>query len=422
MHQYHDLIKSVLREGSYKPNRTGVDTVSAFGQHYSVDLQDGFPLLTTKQMDGYRWKSLIYELLWYFSGEQHIRQLRRNTKIWDAWADDEGHLDTAYGRFWRRYPVPEEDSQLPGEAWPDADCRWVTEEHDYIATYGADVLSDDTPADAARERFLSDAPADARIALNNVTVADDESVEVAFSSSPAVQEGEPQTGIVYPESAHFENLENTNPGNPRLVFDQIEYVLDSLQESPESRRMVVNAWHPANAGVSTLPPCHYSFVFNVQGDTLNTHLTQRSGDVALGIPFNIACYALITHIVAQQTGFEVGSFSHTIVDAHIYCGTGERGEWYGENLDALQSLLKTTEKSRHYGLNAREYIENEPPEEAEGEEGYDHFPGLLEQIGRDTLSRPRIEIADKPLDALEYDDIQLHEYESHDGINFSVAE
>ncbi|MFC6725626.1 thymidylate synthase, partial [Halobium palmae] len=243
MDVYLDLVSDVLTGGEHKPNRTGVDAVATFGQFYEIDLREGFPLLTTKRMDGFRWDSMIHELLWYLSGEEHVRGLREKTGIWDEWADEEGRLDTAYGRFWRRYPIPE--SGLDGESWPDDAGRWVNED----------------------ER----------------------------------------------------------------TFDQIQYVLDTLRENPHSRRMVVNAWHPANATVSTLPPCHYTFVLNVQGDgTLNLHLTQRSGDVALGIPFNIAAYSLLAHIVAGRTGFELGSFAHTVVDAHVYCGAGDRGAWYAD--------------------------------------------------------------------------------------------
>ena len=241
MQQYLELVDTVLSDGTYKPNRTGVDTISSFSEHYEVDLQDGYPLLTTKEMDGYRWNSLLHEVCWYLSGEEHIRELREETKIWDAWADDEGRLDTAYGRFWRRYPIPEDDAQLEGETWPDAAHRWVTEEAD-----------------------------------------------------------------------------------GRRTFDQLQYVIDTLAESPNSRRLVVNAWHPANAAVSTLPPCHYTFVFNVQGDRLNCHLTQRSGDTALGIPFNIAAYSLLTKVIAQQTGFEPGTFAHNCLLARRLVERGTR--------------------------------------------------------------------------------------------------
>jgi thymidylate synthase len=333
MRQYLDLVTDVLSEGQYKPNRTGVDTISAFSRHYEVDLQEGFPLLTTKDLSGFRWNSLIHEFVWYLSGEEHIRTLREETGIWDAWADDEGRLDTAYGRFWRRYPVPEDG--LPGEAWPEDGHRWLNED----------------------ER----------------------------------------------------------------TFDQIQYVLDTLRENPNSRRMVVNAWHPANAAVSTLPPCHYSFVFNVQGDQLNLHLTQRSGDVALGIPFNIAAYALLATAVAQRTGFEVGSFAHTVVDAHVYCGEGERGAWYADNLSALQDrLADVTERSEY--LDVRDWVVETAPAEPDDAKGYDHVPGLLEQCARVPRERPTIEVADKPLDELTFDDVTLRGYDPADGIRFAVAE
>lgn len=333
MQQYLDLVRNVLSEGNYKPNRTGVDTISTFGQFYEIDLQEGFPLLTTKQMDGFRWNSMIYELLWYLSGEEHIRTLREETGIWNEWADEEGNLDTAYGRFWRRYPIPDGAGQLPGESWPDDAHRWVN---------------------------------------------DDE-----------------------------------------RTFDQIQYLLDQLEENPNSRRLIVNAWHPANATVSTLPPCHYTWVVNVQGDQLNLHLTQRSGDVALGIPFNIAAYSLLATILAQRTGFDVGTFAHTIVDAHIYCGEGARGAWYADNLTELQDRLASVESPDGF-LAIREWIEDAAP--AEETDGLDHVSGLLAQLSRDPLERPSIHVADKPLDELEFEDIEVRDYESHPGLFFAVAE
>ncbi|MFC6717465.1 thymidylate synthase [Natrialbaceae archaeon GCM10025810] len=341
MRQYLDLVDAVLSSGTYKPNRTGVDTVSSFSQHYAIDLSKGYPLLTTKKMDGYRWNSMLHEVCWYLSGEEHIRTLREETKIWDAWSDEEGRLDTAYGRFWRRYPVPDEGARLEGESWPDGAHRWVTEEDD-----------------------------------------------------------------------------------GRKTFDQLQYVIDTLSDSPNSRRLVVNAWHPANAAVSTLPPCHYTFVFNVQGDRLNCHLTQRSGDVALGVPFNIAAYALLTEVVARQTGFEPGTFAHTVVDAHVYCGTGERGAWYAENLESLQTRLAEVdpEEDREAYRDVKAWLESEAPAEAEGEERLDHVPGLLEQLSREPLERPTLSVADVSIDELSFEDVELQGYESHEGIEFAVAE
>jgi thymidylate synthase len=332
MRQYLDLVTDVLSAGQHKPNRTGVDTISAFSRHYEVDLAEGFPLLTTKDLSGFRWNSLVHEFIWYLSGEEHIRSLREETGIWDAWADEEGRLDTAYGRFWRRHPVPEEG--LPGEAWPDEEHRWMN---------------------------------------------DDE-----------------------------------------RTFDQIAYVLDTLRENPNSRRIVVNAWHPANAAVSTLPPCHYTFVFNVQGDRLNVHLTQRSGDVALGVPFNVAAYSMLATAVAQRTGFEVGRFAHTIVDAHVYCGAGERGAWYGEHLDELQARLADATDPAAY-REASEWIESTAPDEAGDAADQDHVPGLLEQCARTPRERPAIEIADVPLDELSFEDVRLRGYDPAPGITFAVA-
>lgn len=294
MKEYHDLVKLVLEEGVGKKSRTGVDTLSYFGAFYRVDLSKGFPLLTTKQM---MWKSLLYEVLWYLSGDDHIRNLREHTKIWDAWADDNGNLQTAYGRYWRRYPVPEKSAAL-GE-----------------------------------EVFVNE-------------------------SNPFVKKED----------------------NGSLTFDQIGWVIDQIKNHPESRRMVVVAWHPANAVISKLPPCHYTFTFNVSDGKLNCHLTQRSGDIALGIPFNLAAYSLLTQIIAQDAGLELGYFAHTIVDAHIY--VADKGSKMEE---------------------------------------YDHVEGLKEQLTREPYELPKLIIAKKPLDQLTFEDFELVGYKHHPRIKFEVA-
>jgi len=286
MKTYLDMVKQVLDQGTYLRNRTGVSTYSYFGFFYKVNLENGYPLLTTKQM---YFNSMLRELFWYLSGDAHIRDLRNYTKIWDAWADPEGRLETAYGRFWRRYPVP--DGGVVGEKWGN---RWTKKDS--------------------------------------------------------------ETG--------------------QKVFDQIQYVVDILREikdnpiTPNLRRMVVSAWHPGNAAESKLPPCHYTFCFSVSGNKLNCHLTQRSGDIALGIPFNLACYSLLTMMLAKETGYQPGEFAHTVVDAHIY-----------EN----------------------------------------HIPGLKIQLKRDPKPLPKIRIADKPLFDLKFEDIVLEDYQYHPAIKFEVA-
>lgn len=326
MNEYRELVKSVLENGQFKENRTGVSTISNFGESYKIDLQEGFPILTTKKMDGFRWESLIHEILWYFSGEEHIRNLSEHTSIWDAWADDDGNLETAYGRFWREFPVPDESNQLPGENWQDGE-----------------------------------------------------------------------------------------------TFDQIEYILDTLKNNPNSRRMVLTAWHPGNAAGSTLPPCHFAAVFNVQyvdgEQRLNCHLTQRSADIALGVPFNIAGYSILTKIFAQRAGMKVGEFYHSLTDAHIYCGEEERAEYYKNNLPKIQSEVDGRLGEAYAGI--ADMIEDEAPEDPET---YDHVPGLLRQIARRPKDKPTLEIENRPVDELEFDDFELENYEAYDGIYFGVAE
>lgn len=344
MREYHQLIENVLRNGQYKPNRTGVDTISSFAENYTIDLQCGFPLLTTKDLSGSRWESLVQEFLWYLSGESHIKNLREHTSIWDAWADENGHLETAYPRFWRRYPFPVGFGREHGEAWPGHGGHAEIHEH---------------------------------------------------------------------------------PNSWETGFDQIGHIIDQLRENPNSRRIVLNAWHPANAAVSKLPPCHVMTVFNVQGDRLNAHLTQRSADVALGVPFNIASYALLIHVLAQQAGLEVGTFAHTLVDAHIYCGKGLRGGWYGSGnvRRYLWDILSGYGDPVGFGgpLAAKEWLEEKAPEEEEGEEGHDHVPGLLEQLSRGTRERPVIDVADVHVDDLEREHIELKGYDPHPPIDFEVA-
>lgn len=292
---YLDVVARVLEKGVRKTNRTGTDTISSFAEHYSVDLAEGYPLLTTKKV---YFHSMLREVLWYLSGADHIRELRRHTKIWDAWADEAGDLQTAYGRFWRRFPVPAEGAALGGEVWAGAGHPNVRQEAD-----------------------------------------------------------------------------------GSLSFDQLGYVLDALRTSPESRRLVVSAWHPANAAVSRLPPCHYTFCFNVAPaesgpDLLHCHLTQRSADLALGVPFNLACYALLTQVLAEAAGMRPGRFAHTLVDAHVYVN---------------------------------------------------HVDGLRQQLARTPAPAPRLHVArradgsPKGLDELQVEDFELEGYDPQPAIRFEVA-
>lgn len=332
MKQYLDLVKHVLDNGTRKENRTGVDTLSCFNYNYTVDLRGGFPLLTTKKID---FKSIVVEMLWFLSGQTNISILKRHgCRFWDSWADPKtGDVPSAYGAYWTHFPVHERVPIEPGT------CR---------VKPGAEAPTHST-----------------KLGYN----------------------------------------------------DQIKWVIDELKRNPMSRRLIVSAWDPANAQQSKLPPCHLLFAFNVQNETreelthfdpysideggemvtrkrLCLHLTQRSGDIALGIPFNIASYALLLHLFSRFTGIEPGDFGHSIIDAHIYTSKAD-------------------------GSMAE----------------YDHVPGLREQLTREPRKLPRL-VIDRSIKTLE--DIEalmepsvttehimslfrLEGYDPHPALKFKVA-
>lgn len=242
MKQYLDLVREVLSVGTRKPNRTGVDTLSTFNHNYEIDLRQGFPLLTTKEIS---WKNIVVENLWFLSGETHIGLLKKHgCKFWDPWADETGRVPSAYGSFWRHFPV-----------------------HD----------------------------AEGRPAFN----------------------------------------------------DQVAWVLEELKHNPMSRRLVVTAWAPGNAQTSKLPPCHLLFAFNVQMDTsgdplLCLHLTQRSADVALGVPYNVAGYALLLELFSRFTGIRAGTFAHTMIDAHVYTAKPDGSMAEYDHVPGLEKQLERT--------------------------------------------------------------------------------
>jgi thymidylate synthase len=209
MQQYHDLLNYVLENGIFKSDRTGTGTTSVFGYQMRFDLQQGFPLLTTKKLHT---KSIFHELLWFLKGSTNISYLKENgVSIWDEWADNEGNLGPVYGYQWRSWPKP--------------------------------------------------------------------------------------------EGGHI---------------DQISNLIESIKKNPDSRRLIVSAWNVADIEQMKLPPCHAFFQFYVADGKLSCQLYQRSADIFLGVPFNIASYALLTHMVAQVCDLKVGDFVHTLGDAHIY--------------------------------------------------------------------------------------------------------
>lgn len=209
MKQYLDLLNRIVTEGHRKGDRTGTGTLSVFGHQMRFDLEDGFPLLTTKKL---HLKSIIYELLWFLKGDTNVKYLQEHgVRIWNEWADENGELGPVYGHQWR--------------SWPDY-----------------------------------------------------------------------QGGTI----------------------DQIQNVLDLIRHNPNSRRMLVSAWNPAEVDQMALPPCHCLFQFYVAEGRLSLQLYQRSADTFLGVPFNIASYALLLMMMAQVTGLKPGEFVHTTGDTHLY--------------------------------------------------------------------------------------------------------
>ncbi|MGY0565975.1 thymidylate synthase [Bacillus safensis] len=209
MKQYKELCRHVLQHGDEKGDRTGTGTISTFGYQMRFDLQEGFPLLTTKKL---HLKSIIHELLWFLKGDTNVKYLQENgVRIWNEWADENGELGRVYGAQWR--------------SWESGDGETV---------------------------------------------------------------------------------------------DQIAKLIHDIEHNPNSRRLIVSAWNPGEIDQMALPPCHCLFQFYVSKGKLSCQLYQRSADIFLGVPFNIASYALLTMMIAKVTNLEPGEFIHTLGDAHIY--------------------------------------------------------------------------------------------------------
>lgn len=279
MKEYLNIVQEVLGRGERKNNRTGIDTISCFGIHCKINLANGFPLLTTKKV---LFKSVLHELLWYLSGEDHIRNLRKHTKIWDAWAreDKDWEVGNMYGYQW---------------------VKW--------------------------EQYVKD-PKTQEVKMNHI--------------------------------------------------NQVQKVIDLIKNDPNDRRMIVSAWNPADLyrkeddpKKPALPSCHLMYMFNVSADKkLNCHMVQRSADLMLGVPFNIACYATLTQMIAQECGLGLGEFSHYMNDCHIYVNQVE---------------------------------------------------GAKEQLTRTPGKLPKLIIKKKPFWELEFEDFEVQGYDPQPFIKFPVA-
>jgi thymidylate synthase len=205
------------------------------------------------------------------------------------------------------------------------------------------------------------------------------------------------------------------------VIDQLEQAVELLKKSPNSRRIIVSAWNPLEVKSMALPPCHAFYQMSVRDGKLDLQLFQRSADTFLGVPFNIASYALLLLVLAKEADLKPGRFIHTFGDSHVYCGAGERGKFYGDNLDELKRRVGEAKTEEDF-LKILKWVEENAPAEPEGKEGQDHITAVLEQLSRKEKKLPVMKInSNKKYDELEFEDFELIGYEPEPAIRRNVA-
>lgn len=303
MKQYLDLCKHVLESGTRKEDRTGTGTISVFGYQMRFDLNEGFPLMTTKKL---ALRLIVSELLWFLKGDTNVRTLIQDRNpIWDEWAFEQ----------WVKSP------EYEGPDMTDFGRR-ATKDPEFAAIYEAEMK-------AFKQKVLEDA-----------------SFAQAYGD----------LGPVYGKQWRSWS---TGDGS----IDQIANVIESIKHNPDSRRHIVSAWNPAEVDNMALPPCHSLFQFYVADGKLSCQLYQRSADIFLGVPFNIASYALLIHLIAHECGLGVGEFVHTLGDAHIYLNHLEQvQEQLSREPRKLPSLKLSIEGKSIFDLTTEDIeVENYDP-------------------------------------------------------------
>ncbi|AMY04781.1 thymidylate synthase [Staphylococcus condimenti] len=309
---YHSLCKEILEIGNERDDRTHTGTISKFGHQLRFDLSKGFPLLTTKKVS---FKLLATELVWFIKGDTNIKYLLQyNNNIWNEWA-------------FEKY-IQSEDYTGPD-----------------MTNFGHRALQDPE----FNERYQEEMEKFKKNILND----------------DAFAEKHGNLGNVYGKQWR------DWVGADGEHYDQLATVIEQIKKHPTSRRHIVSAWNPSEIDTMALPPCHTMFQFYVQDGKLSCQLYQRSADIFLGVPFNIASYSLLTHLVAKECGLEVGEFVHTFGDAHIY----------SNHIDAIQK-----------------------------------------QLSRESFEPPQLKInTDKSIFDIQYEDLEIVNYQSHPGIKAPIA-
>ena len=359
--QYLDHAREILTSprSVFKGGSKGMGLVSLFGYQNNYDLRDGLPLVTTKKMG---LKAIVHELLWFIKGTSNIKYLADNdVHIWD---------DNAFDHNLKKMVKEGVFSESTLKRYSDS---WKQAKYKYIQKIKQDAEFAERWGDL---------------------------------------------GPVYgTQWRHWKYVDSDGTVKEK---DQLGEMIENLIRKPTSKRLVVTAWNPGEVANVTQPPCHVLYQATAHKGQMDFQLYQRSCDMFLGVPFNIASYAILAQIIAQQAGLKPRIFVHTFGDSHFYAGDGERAKWYEENIGKLSGAVMEAKSPQDY-TGILEWLNSSLPPERRETEGKDHVTAIVEQLSRTPRALPRLEIAKKELNKLTIDDFVIEGYDPHPAIKRSMA-